>query len=234
MIEVVSIKPHEKYGGVYLVELEDGSMKLATKNLAPGKRVYGERLYLYEGVEYREWNPYRSKLAGALLKGIKELFIGSGTKVLYLGAGSGTTPSHVSDLVGEKGVVYAVEFAPRVIRDLLRVCEDRKNLIPLLNDARFPQKYSHTVSLVDVLYADVAQPEQAAIVNINARYFLRENGYLYLAIKSRSIDVTKEPDEIYKREIDTLTKGGFEIVDVVHLDPFDKDHAMVLARYTRS
>lgn len=103
-----------------------------------------------------------------------------------------------------------------------------------MNDARFPQKYSHTVSLVDVLYADVAQPEQAAIVNINAKYFLRENGYLYLAIKSRSIDVTKEPDEIYKREIDTLTKGGFEIVDVVHLDPFDKDHAMVLARYTRS
>ncbi|MEM2005648.1 MAG: fibrillarin-like rRNA/tRNA 2'-O-methyltransferase [Zestosphaera sp.] len=231
MIEVVNIKPHEKYAGVYLVELEDGSVKLATKNLSPGRRVYGERLYLYEGVEYREWNPYRSKLAGALLKGIEGLVLSPGSKVLYLGAGSGTTPSHVSDLIGEEGSLYAVEFAPRVIRDLLRVCEDRRNMVPILNDARFPQRYSHIVPLVDVLYADVAQPEQAAIVNMNAKYFLRGNGHLYLAIKSRSIDVTKEPDEVYKSEIETLVRGGFDVEDVVHLDPFDKDHAMVLARY---
>ncbi len=233
VIEVLDVKPHEKYSSVYLVELEDGSVKLATRNLAPGKRVYGERLYPYEGVEYREWNPYRSKLAGALVKGIESLVITVGSKVLYLGAGSGTTPSHVSDLVTESGSVYAVEFAPRVIRDLLRVCEDRKNMIPILNDARFPQRYAHIVTLADVLYADVAQPEQAAIVNMNAKHFLKRDGYLYLAIKSRSIDVTKEPDEIYRREIETLTQGGFEIIDVVHLDPFDKDHVMVLARYRK-
>ncbi len=233
MNDVVEVKPHEKYKGVYLVKLEDGSVKLATKNLVPGKRVYGERLFQFGGVEYREWNPYRSKLAGALLKGIKDLVIREGSKVLYLGAGSGTTPSHVSDLVGPTGIVYAVEFAPRVVRDLLRVCEDRKNLVPVLADARFPNRYSYLTTLVDVIYADIAQPEQATIVNSNARLFLKNDGYLYLAIKARSVDVTKEPDEVYKHEIEVLKRGGFEIIDVVHLDPFDKDHAMVLAKYKR-
>ncbi|HDN75537.1 MAG TPA: fibrillarin-like rRNA/tRNA 2'-O-methyltransferase [Acidilobales archaeon] len=233
MAEVVKVEEHPQYKGVYIVELEDGSTRLATKNLAPGRRVYGEWLFRVGNVEYREWNAYRSKLAAALLKGIKELVIKEGNKVLYLGAGSGTTPSHVSDLVGEKGLVYAVEFAPRVMRELITVAETRKNLIPILADARFPNRYAHIVDLVDIIYADVAQPEQASLVNINAKYFLKDGGYLYLAIKARSIDVTKEPDEVYKREITTLNQGGFEIVDVVHLDPFDRDHAMVLARYHR-
>lgn len=233
MAEVSKVEKHPQYDGVYIVELEDGSTRLATVNLTPGRRVYGEWLFKVGDVEYREWNAYRSKLAAALLKGIKELVIKKGSKVLYLGAGSGTTPSHVSDLVGNEGIVYAVEFAPRVMRELINVAEVRKNLVPILGDARFPQRYAYIVDEVDVLYADVAQPEQASLVNTNAKYFLKDGGYLYLAIKARSIDVTKEPDEVYKREIDTLIKGGFEIVDVVHLDPFDRDHAMVLARYKR-
>jgi len=233
LAEVVKVEEHPQYKGVYIVELEDGSTRLATKNLAPGHRVYGEWLFRVGGVEYREWNAYRSKLAAALLKGIKELVIKEGSKVLYLGAGSGTTPSHVSDLVSEKGIVYAVEFAPRVMRELINVAETRKNLIPILADARFPNRYAHIVDLVDIIYADVAQPEQASLVNMNAKYFLRDGGYLYLAIKARSIDVTKEPDEVYRKEINTLNEGGFEIIDVVHLDPFDRDHAMVLARYHR-
>ena len=233
MAEVVKVEEHPQYKGVYIVELEDGSTRLATRNLAPGHRVYGEWLFRVGGIEYREWNAYRSKLAAALLKGIKELVIKEGSKILYLGAGSGTTPSHVSDLVGEKGIVYAVEFAPRVMRELINVAETRKNLIPILADARFPNRYAHIVDLVDIIYADVAQPEQASLVNMNAKYFLKDGGYLYLAIKARSIDVTKEPDEVYRREINTLNEGGFEIIDVVHLDPFDRDHAMVLARYHR-
>jgi len=233
LAEVVKVEEHPQYKGVYIVELEDGSTRLATKNLAPGHRVYGEWLFRVGGVEYREWNAYRSKLAAALLKGIKELVIKEGSKVLYLGAGSGTTPSHVSDLVGEKGIVYAVEFAPRVMRELINVAETRKNLIPILADARFPNRYAYIVDLVDIIYADVAQPEQASLVNMNAKYFLKDGGYLYLAIKARSIDVTKEPDEVYRREINTLNEGGFEIIDVVHLDPFDRDHAMVLAKYHR-
>jgi fibrillarin-like pre-rRNA processing protein len=113
------------------------------------------------------------------------------------------------------------------------VAEVRKNLYPILADARKPQEYRHVVELVDGIYADIAQPEQASIVADNADMFLKDGGYLLLAIKARSIDVTKEPSEIYKREINTLKERGFEIVSVVHLEPYDKDHAMILARYHR-
>lgn len=233
MSEPVKIYEHSNYRGVYVVEFEDGSARLATKNLVPGKRVYGERLFRYGDSEYREWNAYRSKLAGALLKGLKELPISFGSRVLYLGAGSGTTPSHVSDIVGREGVVYAVEFAPRVMREFLVVAEDRKNIVPILADARIPTRYRYIVETVDVLYADIAQPDQAAIVSDNARFFLKDGGYLLMAVKARSIDVTMEPSEVYKREIDVLKNSGFEILDVVHLEPFDKDHAMVYAVWRR-
>jgi len=231
--EPVKIYEHPSYRGVYVVEFEDGSARLATKNMVPGKRVYGERLFRQGDVEYREWNAYRSKLAGALLKGLKELPISQGSRVLYLGAGSGTTPSHISDIVEREGVVYSVEFAPRVMREFLVVAEDRKNIVPILADARIPAKYRYIVEIVDIIYADIAQPDQAEIVSDNARFFLKDGGRLLMAVKARSIDVTMEPSEVYKREIDILKSNGFEILDVVHLEPFDKDHAMVYALWRR-
>ncbi|MEM0340704.1 MAG: fibrillarin-like rRNA/tRNA 2'-O-methyltransferase [Acidilobaceae archaeon] len=233
MSEVVKVYPHEKWAGVYVVELNDGSLRIATKNLVPGQKVYGERLFRYGDAEYREWNPYRSKLAGALLKGLEELPVKENDKLLYLGIASGTTASHISDIIGPKGVIYGVEFAPRVLRDLLAIVRDRKNINPILADARFPEKYRFLVESINGIYADIAQPDQAAIVVRNAKLFLEKGGYLLLAIKARSIDVTLEPSDIYKREIETLVNGGFEIIDVVHLDPFDRDHAMVYARYRR-
>ena len=231
MAEVVNVYEHDTYKRVYIVELEDGSTRLATVNLAPGRRVYGERLFRWGDKELREWNPYRSKLAAALLKGLEELPIQEGDKILYLGAATGTTPSHVSDIVGPSGRVYALDVAPRVMRELIAVCETRPNMYPLLADARKPYEYRHIVELVDGLYADVAQPDQAVIVADNADFFLREGGYLLMAIKARSIDVTKEPSEVFKQQIDILKKRGFEIIDMVHLEPFDRDHAMVYARY---
>jgi fibrillarin-like pre-rRNA processing protein len=233
MSSVVKVTPHEKYPGVYVVELEDDSVRLATRNLVPGHRVYGERLFNYQGVEYREWNTFRSKLAGALANGLVEQPIREGDSILYLGVASGTTASHISDIVGPKGRIYSVEFAPRVMREFVLVADVRENLYPILGDARKPQEYRHLVEMVDGLYADVAQPEQAKIVADNADFFLKDKGYMLLAIKARSIDVTKEPSEIYKREINTLKERGFEIIDVVHLEPYDKDHAMVYARYHR-
>ena len=229
MSQPVSVKPHEKFEGVYIVELEDGSLKIATRNLTPGRRVYGERLFKIEGVEYREWNPYRSKLGAAILKGISDVPLKKGTKVLYLGVATGTTASHVSDIIGLEGKLYGVEFAYRVMREFVTLAEIRRNLYPILADARLPHTYRNTVEEVDVIYSDVAQPEQAKLVADNADYFLKEGGYLLLAIKARSIDVTAEPSEVYKREIDTLKNRGFKILDVVHLEPYDKDHAMVLA-----
>ena len=228
----VGVKPHPSFLGVYQVTLEDRSHKIATLNLSQGRNVYGERLIKIGGAEYRLWDPFRSKLAGAILKGLKNQPIRPDCKVLYLGAASGTTASHVSDVVGNRGYVYCVEFAPRSIRDLIdNVCRFRTNMAPILADARFPTQYMSMVETVDVVYCDIAQPEQAKILANNAKVFLQRNGWIIFAVKARSIDVTKEPSEVYKHEIGVLKENGFAIYDVIHLEPYDKDHAMITAKY---
>jgi len=228
----VRVESHEKFENIYWVVFEDTrEKKLATKNLAPGHTVYGERLIRYKGEEYRLWDPYRSKLAASILKGIKVIPIKTGDRILYLGAATGSTSSHCSDIVGPNGIVFCVEFSPRVLRELVGVAEHRRNMIPLLEDARFPWKYRMLVSQVDIVYQDVAQPEQAKILADNADFFLKPNGWALLAIKARSVDVTAEPSEIYKKEIETLEKRNFEIKDVVHLEPFDKAHAFLVMQY---
>jgi len=227
------VRQHPQFPQVYIITLDDGSQKLATMNLAPGKTVYGEKLIRFEGVEYRLWDPFRSKLAAAILKGIKSVPIKPDHQVLYLGAASGTTASHVSDIVGEKGHVYCVEFAARALRELVNnVCPYRLNMTPILEDARFPEKYAIYIrGRVDDIYCDIAQPEQAKILADNADLFLKNGGRIMLAVKAQSIDVTKEPSEIYRREVKILEGRGFAIEDVVHLEPYDKAHAMIVARF---
>ena len=228
----VKVKPHPHFPAIYQVTLEDGAQRLATRNLAPGRNVYGERLIRYEGFEYRLWDAYRSKLAAAILKNLKTVPIKPQHKVLYLGAASGTTASHVSDIVGENGHVYCVEFAARSIRELVNnVCAYRLNMVPILEDARFPEKYAVFINgKVDEIYCDIAQPEQAKILADNADLFLKASGWIMLAVKAQSIDVTKEPSEIYKREVRVLENRGFRIEEVVHLEPYDKAHAMIVAQ----
>jgi fibrillarin-like pre-rRNA processing protein len=229
----VHVKPHPCFPQIYIVTLDDGTERLATRNLAPGRTVYGEKLVRFEGIEYRLWDPFRSKLAAAILKGIKTVPIQPGHQVLYLGAASGTTASHVSDIVGEKGHVYCVEFAARALRELVNnVCPYRLNMTPILEDARFPEKYSLFIrSKVDDIYCDIAQPEQAKILADNADLYLKNGGWIMLAVKAQSIDVTKEPSEVYRRELKVLESRGFNVEDVVHLEPYDKAHAMIVARF---
>jgi len=229
----VKVKPHSRFPAVYQVTLEDGAQRLATKNLTPGRKVYGERLIRFKGVEYRLWDAYRSKLAAAILKNLETVPVKPKHKVLYLGAASGTTASHVSDIVGEKGHVYCVEFAARAMRELVNnVCAYRVNMSPILEDARFPEKYALFVSgKVDCIYCDVAQPEQAKILADNADVFLKNSGWIMLAVKAQSIDVTKEPSEVYRMEVKVLENRGFRIEEVVHLEPYDKAHAMIVAQF---
>ena len=228
----VRVKPHPLFEAIYQVILEDGAQRLATKNLSPGKNVYGERLVKWGRVEYRVWDAFRSKLAAAILKGLDTVPIKPGDTVLYLGAASGTTASHVSDIVGEKGHVFCVEFASRSIRDLVdNVCKYRFNMSPILEDARFPEKYAIFLTRkADDIYCDIAQPEQAKVLADNADRFLKNAGWVMLAVKSQSIDVTKEPSEIYKREVQVLEKRGFRTKQIVPLEPYDKAHAMVVAQ----
>ena len=228
----VRVKPHPQFPEIYQITLEDGAHRLATRNLASGRSVYGERLVRFEGVEYRVWDAFRSKLAGAILKGLQTVPILPGHRVLYLGAASGTTPSHVSDIVGENGHVYCVEFAQRSLRELVdNVCTYRLNMSPFLADARMPQKYSMFIpGKVDDVYCDVAQPEQAKVLADNADVFLKQGGWVMLAVKSQSIDVTKAPSEIYQQEAKVLRNRGFRVEQVVDLEPYDKAHAMIVAQ----
>jgi fibrillarin-like pre-rRNA processing protein len=227
----VRVKPHPDFPAIYRIVLEDGAKRLATRNLVPGKNVYGERLVRFESVEYRVWDAFRSKLAAAILRGLATVPIRPGHQVLYLGAASGTTASHVSDIVGEKGHVYCVEFASRSIRDLVEnVCAFRLNMSPILDDARVPERYSMFIGgRVDDIYCDIAQPEQARVLADNADMFLKQHGWIMLAVKAQSIDVTKEPPEVYRGETKVLEKRGFRVKEVVQLEPYDKAHAMIVA-----
>ena len=203
---------------------------LATRNLTPGITYYGEPVFTIDEVEYRSWNPTRSKLGAVILKDVQTMPIKTDCDVLYLGVASGTTVSHVSDVIGKRGHVWGLDFAPRSMRDLLdKVTRHRKNISPILGDARNPSSYSAYVPLVDVVFADVAQPDQADIIVKNARYFLKEGGWMMLSIKSRSIDVREKPSDVYADQVKIIEDAGYKVDQVVILDPFEKDHAMVLA-----
>lgn len=230
----VRVKPNDKFKEIYQVLLEDGAKRLGTKNLTPGLNVYGERLIKFRGAEYRVWDAFRSKLAGAIIKGLQNVPIEPGYKVLYLGAASGTTPSHVSDIVGDYGYVYCVEFAQRSLRDLVNnVAAYRPNISPMLEDARMPERYAIFISgKVDTIYCDVAQPEQAKLLADNADLFLKDNGWVMLACKSQSIDVTMAPELVYRQEARVLKNRGYDIKEIVELDPYDKLHAMIVAQKT--
>ena len=205
-----------------------GRTVLLTRNLAPGKKVYGEELVLRGGVEYRVWDPFRSKLAAAMLKGLPDDVIKEGSRVVYLGASTGTTASHVSDLVGPDGAVVGVEFAPRVAREFVEhVARERRNVVPFVSDARDPSKYA--VVKADVVYCDIAQPDQTEIAIANCARLLKGGGTLLLVVKARSIDVLKDPRVVYAEEKGKLERAGFEVKSVVELSPFDKDHALLFA-----
>lgn len=196
---------------------------LVTKNLIPGQRVYGEKLVEHLDEEYRLWDPRRSKLASAILNGLKTFPFHENSEVLYLGASTGTTPSHLSDIVSG-GLIYCVEFSPRMMRKLADLSQARHNLIPILDDATKPRHYLHLVENVDVVYSDVAQPNQSEIFMDNMRLFLKEDGIGFLMLKSRSIDVTRDPEEIFLEEESRLKTAGFRVLEKINLEPYEKDH----------
>lgn len=202
--------------------------KLATKSLAGKIKVYGEDHIIYLNKEYRLWNPYRSKLAAAISNRMKSEYIKNNDSVLYLGAATGTTPSHVSDIVGKDGILYCVEISERNMRELLRVCENRKNMLPILADARHIEEYSDVVDKCDIIYQDVSSPEQAHILKENS-VFLKKGGYAYFAIKSQSIDIRSKPEKTFKKVLDSLI-DVFDIVEEIKIEPYHKLHLFVVLK----
>jgi fibrillarin-like pre-rRNA processing protein len=194
-----------------------GEERLTTE----GEPVYGEPTV----DDRRVWDASRSKL-GAMLELGMDTRLEGGESVLYLGAASGTTVSHVADIAGP---TYAVEFAPRPVRDLVEVAERRPNLFPLLADARKPREYAGVVeSELDCIVQDVATRGQAEVANRNAT-FLADGGLLLAAIKARSEDVVAEPDTVFEEVRETLSER-YEILETARLDRYHDDHLGVVAR----
>ena len=203
--------------------------KLYTLNLTPGKRVYGEQLFRQNNIEYREWDAYSSKLAAAILNKCRNIFLRKSDVVLYLGSASGTTVSHVSDIIGRDGFVFAVDAAPRVMKDLIFNCGARKNIAAILANANNTKGLAERASIVDVIYQDIAQKNQVDIFIKNINAFLKKDGYAILAIKARSIDVTRYPKQIFKEVREKLEKEVI-IIDSRSLEPYQKDHEMFICK----
>lgn len=201
---------------------------ILTRNLLPGDKTYSKNVFNIKGEEFREWNPNRSKPCAAIVRGISVFPLVPKMKILYLGVSFGQTATFFSDIVGKEGIVYGVELSERCLRDLNPVAEKRGNIVPILGDARNPEEYAW-IEPVDLVYEDVASDDQSEILIRNCRQFLKKDGFAMIAIKARSIDVVKEPGEIYKKELEKLKKH-FKILDKKELDPYEKDHMFVVMK----
>jgi rRNA 2'-O-methyltransferase fibrillarin len=232
-IKKVLIVPHPRFPGIFVSRGKEDL--LLTRNMVPGISVYGEKRVGVEldgeKVEYRAWNAYRSKLAASIVCGVDDVCIVPGSKVLYLGASSGTTVSHVSDIVGEGGTVYAVELSERSGRDLISMSMKRPNIVPIIEDARHPSRYRMLVPMVDCIFSDVSQPDQTRIVALNAQYFLKEDGGVSVAIKANCVNSALPPEAVFADEVNTLKKLEVKPREQITLEPYEKGHALINGKY---
>ncbi len=208
-MDKVEIRIHPKYKNVY-VSGSPENYRLYTKNLIPGRKTIDEKLIIIGGDEYREWDPYRSKLAALILEEpMTNLFL---------------------DKLN-KGIIYGVEFAERSIRQLIQNCKDRKNVIPILGDANFPEDYGHNIfTAIDLIYQDVAQPNQAEIAIKNAEYYLKKDGILIIAIKSQSIDSISKSEKVYAQEKHYIEEKGYRIIKSVNIHKYASNHIILIVQ----
>ena len=225
----MDIRKHSKMFGVYTSGSPE-KLKLYTKNLVSGSTVYGEKLINFNTIEYREWDPFRSKIAALILEKPSDNFLNKGKNCLYLGASSGTTISHLSDIISD-GIIYGVEFAERSIRQLIQNTSNRRNIVPILGDARFPESYANQIfTEIDLIYQDVAQPNQAEIAIANSNYYLKDEGLLIIAIKSQSIDSITKSEKIYAQEKTILQKAGYDVMESLNLHKYAANHLGLICK----
>jgi fibrillarin-like pre-rRNA processing protein len=197
---------------------------LWTETVGVPPSVYGERWMEADGRNFRLFEPGRSKLAAAIARGWTGDLPKAGERWLYLGAASGTTASHVADLVGPGGRVYAVEKSVRPFARLYALSARWPNLFPILADARAPRTYSDLVPNVNGLYADIAQPDQLTIVQRNAELFLQGEGSpLLVALKTASMGRDRAPAGHLARGEEEL-ESVVDLAPSVKLDPFHRAH----------
>jgi len=204
---------------------------IVTKNLAPGKKIYGEDLLSIKGTEYRQWIPHRSKLCAAIKKGLKELPVKEGSNIVYLGSAEGTTVSHFSDIIGEKGLVFGVDVSAKVMQKFIFLSEERQNIIPVLGDALNPSTYQDEIKSVkiDLIYQDISQKNQVEIFLKNTRIFSLMGGYAILVLKIRSITAEGDAEMVLDKELVKLEKE-MDILQIVDLAPYEKEHYLLFCR----
>jgi fibrillarin-like pre-rRNA processing protein len=202
---------------------------LYTVNEVPGQKVYGEGLYDREGEEYRAWHGNRSKASAAVLNGL-DLGIEKDDEILYLGAASGTTVSHFSDILSD-GFIYGVEYSDTVIRDLVELAEKRENIAPILGNARKPEEYEDLVQgKVDIVFQDISQEDQPEIFIRNCENFLKKGGLGLFAVKAHSISTSRDEEEIFDEVKDKIS-GKFEILDEKRLEPYEEKHLFLKLKF---
>ncbi|MEM4257006.1 MAG: fibrillarin-like rRNA/tRNA 2'-O-methyltransferase [Candidatus Diapherotrites archaeon] len=212
--------------GIYKIQ-----NNIATKNLTPGKKVYGEKTITHNNTEYRIWDPTRSKLGAAIKNGLKEIPLKKGTNVLYLGAAEGTTISHISDIIEEQGTIYGIDISARAMRKFVYLCEQRPNIIPILADANQPQTYLEHIQRfsIDLVFQDISQKNQAEIFLKNCRTYLKTQGTGMLTIKARSISQNETTQKIFKEETKKIEKE-LKITQIINLEPYEKEHELIVCK----
>jgi len=232
--------PQRRSGESYMKVLEKNLYKIPnvvlqggkvyTKNITPKITFFDIEETIMRGPdEYRHWDPMRSKLCAGLFSGLSQIGIKEGSKILYLGASHGYTPSFVSDLIGAKGMLFSLDFAPRVVKDLVLLSEKRDNLMPIMGNANKPDTYAGRVGRVEVIFQDIAQKNQVEIFLKNCKAFLPQGGFGILALKSRSVDVSKRPQEIFKQVLKELEEH-LVVVDYKDISRYEKDHAIYVVK----
>ncbi|MDD3083467.1 MAG: fibrillarin-like rRNA/tRNA 2'-O-methyltransferase [Candidatus ainarchaeum sp.] len=214
----------ELFEGVY----SDGK-NIFTKNLLPGKKVYGEKLIQKNGIEYRTWNPFKSKYCAGIKNDLKKNIFFKKSIVLYLGSAEGTSVSHVSDIIGEKGIIFCVDLSNIAMQKLAKLAEERKNLFPILSDANKIENYLEFIekNSIDILFQDISQRNQIEIFLKNS-IFLKKNCFGALSLKTKSIsqENAKKTLEIEKKKLEEK----FEIIQIINLEPFEKEHYLIIVK----
>ncbi len=200
--------------------------RIYTENMVPGKRVYNEKLMEKDGIEYRSWNPYRSKMAAAILKGMKNFPIKRKSRLLYLGVASGTTASHFSDIVTQ-GIIYGIEIAFKPMKNFVVLCRERKNMVPVMANADKPEEYEAIVENADVIYQDIAQRNQVEIFVKNMERFDIHEGIIM--VKARSIDISMEPKKVFG-DVKKKMEERYSMVEGIKLSPYARDHMAIYVK----
>jgi fibrillarin-like pre-rRNA processing protein len=212
------------FDGIY----SDGK-NIYTKNLVLGKKVYGEKIVREGGEEFREWDPYRSKYGAGIKKGLKKSIFFNGCTAIYLGSAEGTTVSHVSDIVEEKGAIFCIDVSEIAMNKLTKLAEERENIYPILSDAQMTENYKeYFETKADAMFQDISQRNQADIFVRNSK-FLKKGGLGALALKTKSISQSNLKEDILKSEINILEKE-FEILQTILIEPYEKHHYLILMR----